>query len=257
VEKGRPLGGPSSLWEYFDRGALRGCTGLRVEQAATLLAKTNLFENLDDETRRSLAEVSVDRSYKKGHLICHQGDLGEALFVIVEGHVKVFVTSEDGDEMVLVTLGPSEVFGELAIIDGGPRSASAEALEPTKVLALTRTVLLDVLRRHPQSTDSLLKSLGSLVRRLTEQASDLVFLDLYGRVAKLLLALAERESPLEDGGVSLDLHVTQTDLAAMVGGSRQSVNQILHAFERRGYLEVKGRKILLQRPGELRRRAGL
>ena len=230
---------------------------MRAEQAAVLLAKTNLFENLDDSARRSLAEVCVDRAYKKGQLIFHQGDLGEALFIVVEGHVKVFVTSEDGDEMVLVTLGPSDVFGELAIVDGGPRSASAEALEPTKVLALTRTVLLDLLRRHPQATDSLLRSLGSLVRRLTEQASDLVFLDLYGRVAKLLLGFAERQSGHEDGRVALDLHVTQTDLAAMVGGSRQSVNQILHAFERRGYLEFQGRKIVLRRPDELRRRAGL
>jgi CRP/FNR family transcriptional regulator, cyclic AMP receptor protein len=230
---------------------------MRAEQAATLLARTNLFENLDDVARRTLAERSVDRSYKKGQLIFHQGDLGEALFIVVEGHVKVFVTSEDGDEMVLVTLGPSDVFGELAIIDGGPRSASAEALEPTKVLALTRTVLLDSLRSSPQTTDSLLRSLGSLVRRLTEQASDLVFLDLYGRVAKLLLGFAERQLPHDDGAVALDLHVTQTDLAAMVGGSRQSVNQILHAFERRGYLELKGRKIVLRRPEELRRRAGL
>jgi CRP/FNR family cyclic AMP-dependent transcriptional regulator len=244
------------LCEYLSCGAFWGAWGVRAEHAATLLAKTNLFENLDDVARQSLAEVSVDRSYKKGHLIFHQGDLGEALFIVVQGHVKVFVTSEDGDEMVLVTLGPSDVFGELAIIDGGPRSASAEALEPTKVLALTRTVLLEVLRKHPQSTDALLRSLGSLVRRLTEQASDLVFLDLYGRVAKLLLGFAERESP-HDGEVALDLHVTQTDLAAMVGGSRQSVNQILHAFERRGYLELKGRKVILRRPDELRRRAGL
>jgi CRP/FNR family cyclic AMP-dependent transcriptional regulator len=251
------VGRPLLLCEYFLRGAILGAMGVRAEHAATLLAKTDLFENLDDAARRALAEVSVDRSYKKGHLIFHQGDLGEALFVVVEGHVKVFVTSEDGDEMVLVTLGPSDVFGELAIVDGGPRSASAEALEPTKVIALTRTVLLDLLRRHPQSTDALLRSLGSLVRRLTEQASDLVFLDLYGRVAKLLLGFAERSAPHDNGEVALDLHVTQTDLAAMVGGSRQSVNQILHAFERRGYLELKGRKIVLRRPDELRRRAGL
>jgi CRP/FNR family cyclic AMP-dependent transcriptional regulator len=230
---------------------------MKSDQAVMLLAQTTLFANLDDASRASLASVSVNRSYKKGELICNQGDLGETLFIIVEGHVKVFVTSEDGDEMVLATLGPSDVFGELALIDGGPRSASAEALEPTAVLALTRTVLLDVLRRNPASMDSLLRSLGSLVRRLTEQASDLVFLDLYGRVAKLLLGLAEREPGPEEEPITLDLHVTQTDLAAMVGGSRQSVNQILHAFERRGYLDLKGRKIVLRKPEELRRRAGL
>jgi CRP/FNR family transcriptional regulator, cyclic AMP receptor protein len=227
------------------------------ERAAALLARTALFENLEDAARKSLAAGAVNRSYKKGQLIVQQGDLGESLFIIVEGRVKVFVTSEQGDEMVLVTLGPSEVFGELSVVDGGFRSASAEALEQTRLLAISRSALLDVLRQHPQSTDSLLRSLGAMVRRLTEQATDLVFLDLHGRVAKLLLAFAERENPSADGEVELDLHFTQTDLAAMVGGSRQSVNQILRAFERRGYLSLSGRKIVLKQVGQLQRRAGL
>ncbi|MDQ4028925.1 MAG: Crp/Fnr family transcriptional regulator [Actinomycetota bacterium] len=229
---------------------------MNSERAAALLARTALFENLDDDARNSLASVAINRSYKKGHLICHQGDLGEALFIIVEGHVKVFVTSEEGDEMVLVTLGPSEVFGELSLMDGGPRSASAEALEPTKLLAIGRGPLLEVLRHRPEATDALLRSLGAVVRRLTEQAADLVFLDLHGRVAKLLLGLADHQPPAE-GEVELDFHFTQTDLAAMVGGSRQSVNQILHTFERRGYLALQGRKIILKQPDQLRRRAGL
>jgi CRP/FNR family cyclic AMP-dependent transcriptional regulator len=230
---------------------------MNIERASALLARTVLFENLDDEARMSLASIAINRSYKKGHLICHQGDLGGTLFIIVEGHVKVFVTSEDGDEMVLVTLGPSEVFGELSVIDGGPRSASAEALEPTKLLAIDRAPLLELLRDRPEATDSLLRSLGALLRRLTEQAADLVFLDLHGRVAKLLLALADHQKPSVDEEVQLDLHFTQTDLAAMVGGSRQSVNQILRTFERRGYLALEGRKIILKRPDQLRRRAGL
>jgi CRP/FNR family transcriptional regulator, cyclic AMP receptor protein len=238
-------------------GELKGRVGVNSERAAALLARTALFENLDDDARNSLASVAITRSYKKGHLICHQGDLGEALFIIVEGHVKVFVTSEEGDEMVLVTLGPSEVFGELSLMDGGPRSASAEALEPTKLLAIGRGPLLEVLRDHPEATDALLRSLGAVVRRLTEQAADLVFLDLHGRVAKLLLGLADHQQPPAEGEVQLDLHFTQTDLAAMVGGSRQSVNQILRTFERRGYLALQGRKIILKQPDQLRRRAGL
>lgn len=230
---------------------------MKSDRADALLARTVLFENLDDEARASLASVAIGRTYKKGHLVCHQGDLGEALFIIVEGHVKVFVTSEEGDEMVLVTLGPSEVFGELSLMDGGPRSASVEALEPTKLLAIGRTHLLEVLRDRPEATDSLLRSLGAVVRRLTEQAADLVFMDLHGRVAKLLLGLADHQQPSADDEVELDFHFTQTDLAAMVGGSRQSVNQILRTFERRGYLALQGRKIILKRPDQLRRRAGL
>jgi CRP/FNR family cyclic AMP-dependent transcriptional regulator len=230
---------------------------MRTEQAAELLARTGLFGELDEAARRRLSEVAIDRTYKKGQLIFYQGDLGESLFIVAEGTVKVFVTSEDGDEMVLVTLGPGDIFGELAVIDGGPRSASAETLEPTKLLALTRNTLLQVMTEHPSITDSLLKTLGSVVRRLTEQASDLVFLDLHGRVAKLLVGFADARGARSDGETVLDLHLTQTDLAAMVGGSRQSVNQILRMFERRGFLELRGRKIVVKEVSQLRRRAGM
>jgi CRP-like cAMP-binding protein len=98
--------------------------------------------------------------------------------------------------------------------------------------------------------------MGSMVRRLTDQAADLVFLDLHGRVAKLLLALSEELGTSEPGGRALDLHLTQTDLANMVGGSRQSVNQVLNSFERLGYLDLDGRRILIRRPELLQKRAG-
>jgi len=117
--------------------------------------------------------------------------------------------------------------------------------------------LLELLHAQPSLTDGLLQTLGSVVRRLTEQASDLVFLDLHGRVAKLLLNLAERSGEDQGDGILLDLHMTQTDLAGMVGGSRQSVNQILQIFQGRGYIELKGRKLLIRQPERLRRRAGM
>jgi CRP/FNR family cyclic AMP-dependent transcriptional regulator len=125
------------------------------------------------------------------------------------------------------------------------------------VLMLTREVLLEVLAEHPSLTDRLLRTLGTSLRRLTEQAADLVFLDLHGRMAKLLVGMAEDRGTKEGTEVVLDLHMTQTDLAGMVGGSRQSVNQILRSFERRGYLELRGRQIRLKQPELLRRRAHL
>jgi len=226
-------------------------------QAASLLGQTQLFGEVDPEVLGSLGERTGERSYRKGQLIFCQGDLGESLYVLVDGLVKVFVTSEQGDEMVLTTLHPPDVFGELALIDGGPRSASAEALESAAVLVLTRPTWLELLAEHPALTDSLLRSLGGVLRRLTEQTSDLVFLDLHGRVAKLLLHLGSEQENQMDGVVVLDLHMTQSDLAGMVGGSRQSVNQILHYFQGRGYIELDGRKVKLLRADLLRRRTGL
>ena len=229
---------------------------MKPEQAASYLEKTRLFGALDQETLTRLAGRAIERTYKKGQLIFYQGDPAEALFVVIEGRIKVVVVNEDGDEMLLVTLEPVEVFGELALIDGEPRSASAETLEPTKLLVLTRTTFLEALHESPAMTEALLRSLGGVLRRLTEQTADLVFLDLHGRVAKLLLGFAEKHGGIRND-VELDLQLTQSDLASMVGGSRQSVNQILKTFEQRGYLEMRGRKLVLKSADLLRRRAGL
>jgi CRP/FNR family transcriptional regulator, cyclic AMP receptor protein len=230
---------------------------MRTEAAVALLQQTRLFAGLGEETLRALAERAVERSYPRHGRFFYQGDPGTGLFVVASGLVKVVVTSEEGEEMVLVTLGPGEAFGELSIVDGGPRSASAEALEPTVVLIITRPVLLELATRDRALTEALLQTLGGLLRRLTEQASDLVFLDLPGRMAKLLAGLAAERGTETPDGVELDANLTQSDLAGMVGASRQSVNQILQGFARRGYLQVRGRRIVVHRLDLLRRRAGL
>jgi CRP/FNR family cyclic AMP-dependent transcriptional regulator len=228
---------------------------VRPGAVASMLGQTDVFGALGGDALEALARRAVERFFKKGQIIFHEGDPGDALYVVEEGLVKVFVTSEEGDEMVLVTLRPGEVFGELAVLDGGPRSASAEAIEKAKLIVLHRTVLFEILHDHRDITEALLRSIGSLLRRVTEQAADLVFLDLHGRVAKLLLMLADRHGIDSGGDTVLDLGVTQSDLAAMVGGSRQSVNQILHHFERRGYVELAGRTVRIKDRARLERRA--
>jgi CRP-like cAMP-binding protein len=229
---------------------------MRAEQAASLLARTSLFAGLDEAELLRLGACARRRTYRKGEYIFHQGDSGDAVFVLTDGRVKVIFASADGDEMILATLQPPDIFGELALIDGGPRSASIQALEPTGVLTLTRATLLDLMARQPGVTDLILRSLGRLVRRMIAQASDLVFMDLHGRVAKLLLHLIGDPAGQPGEHLSLDLRMTQSDLAAMVGGSRQSVNHILHEFERRGYLALEGQRLIVKDLKALRRRAG-
>ncbi|MDQ3957382.1 MAG: Crp/Fnr family transcriptional regulator [Actinomycetota bacterium] len=234
---------------------LRGTQAFEKE-AAALLSRTNLFADLDEDALRGLAGLSAVQTYAKGETVFGQGDPGDALYVVMAGEVKVHVESSSGDEMVLVTLRTPDVFGELALVDGRPRSASVEALVPTSLLSIAREGFL-LLAHNPDVAELLFKTLGAIVRRLTEQASDLVFLDLYGRVAKLIVGLAaERGEPTPEG-ICVDLHVTQTDLAGMVGGSRQSVNQILRAFERRDYVDLDGRRVTVKRPELLKKRAGL
>ncbi len=215
---------------------------------AALLQNTPLFGSMPVEAVQRLAVRAVPRSFGRGEVIFREEDPGDTLCVVVSGLVKVYRSSPDGDEMLLVTLRPSQVFGELPMIDGGLRSASAAAVEASTLLTVSRTALLEALSSSSELADGLLRSLGSMVRRLTDQAADLVFLDLHGRVAKLLLSLSQERGISEAGGWTLDLHLTQTDLANMVGGSRQSVNQVLNSFERLGYLDLDGRRIVILKP---------
>src|ERR1035437_4940249 len=140
---------------------------------ADLLASTRLFSGLSQELIESLAEMCSMLEFPPEHLVFRQGDPGDIMYIIVKGMVKVFVTSDDGDEMVLVDLRPCESFGELALLDGQPRSASVETLEHCVFMALNRADLLTSMRSNPDLMEALLRTLGSTVRRLTEHTSDL------------------------------------------------------------------------------------
>ncbi|MGI8774523.1 MAG: Crp/Fnr family transcriptional regulator [Actinomycetota bacterium] len=228
---------------------------MRTDKATQALAETSLFQGMDETALGELAERVTTRTYRKGQLIFYEGDPANSLFIVLEGLIKVFVTSEEGESLLLATLRPPDVFGELALLDGQPRSASAEALRDTKLLELGRQPFLEVLSSNPGLTDGLLATIGGQMRRLTEQAADLVFLDLHGRVAKFLLSVSDERGLDVEGGTELDLDLTQSELASLVGGSRQSVNQVLKSFERRNYLTIDRRKVIIKDRESLSRRA--
>jgi CRP-like cAMP-binding protein len=226
------------------------------EEIAAVLGKAELFESLDGQERLLIARHAKERTFEKGNHIFTEGDPGDSFFVLAKGRVKVFVSSVEGAEVVLVTLAPGDLFGELALLDHGDRSASAAALEPCTVISLERSILMEMLQSEPGIGDSLLRALGTALRRLTGQAADLVFLDLQGRVAKLLIQMAEKQ-PSENQEIVLDLGMTQTDLASMVGGSRQAVNRILHGLAARGFIDMEARTIMIRDRAALMKRAGL
>ncbi|SNX96642.1 cAMP-binding domain of CRP or a regulatory subunit of cAMP-dependent protein kinases [Geodermatophilus sabuli] len=221
-----------------------------------MLGSTRFFGGLDQPSLLSLASASRQRTYGRGQYLWYQGDAGDQLVVVCKGMVKVVLTSEGGEEIVLVTLGRYDSVGELAILDGAPRSASVVAVEATTVLMLPRAAVLEVMAAHPAVLEAVLCSLGQLVRRLTEQTGDLVFLDLGGRVAKVLVQLA-RSHAQDDRHVVLDVGLSQSDIAAMVGATRPAVNRVLQLLASRGLISVNGRVIVLRDPPALRRRAGL
>jgi CRP/FNR family cyclic AMP-dependent transcriptional regulator len=221
---------------------------LDARKAASLLGRVEPFRGLDDRARLTMVERAAHRVVNRGQMVFWQDDPGEAMFVLLEGSVKLVVCSRDGDLIELYRHDAPAVFGELAVLDGGPRSASAEAVEPSTLLMVTRAELLRLIRADEQVAEALLRILGAMVRRTTRQVSDLTFLNLQGRVAAKLLDLAE-------AGQARTRRITQVELATMVGGARQTVNQALRSLESRGYIRTVGRVFEILDRDQLRRLA--
>lgn len=227
------------------------------ERIASILAQTGLFGVLDPDSLGVISNEMTTRAHPRGSYIFLQGDPGDRIYVVAEGLLKVIVTSVHGEEMVLETLACPATFGELALLDGQPRSATVEVVSDAVLVSIHGTEFADWARRQPVLYESLLRSVSNIVRRLTDQTSDFVFLDLLGRTAKLLLRLGVRRDVDGQPIIMVDLPLTQSDLAAMVGTSRQSVNQALRTLEKLRCIDIAGRAIAVTDADALRRRAGM
>lgn len=206
------------------REALRGC---------------GLFGNADEPTLDALAAALRIRRFRKAETVFHQGDPGDALFIVASGSVKVVLPSDEGAEPAIVAiLGPGEFFGELAILDGAPHSATIVAIEPTETLVLHRDEFLALIDSEPELRRALLASLATEIRRLTGHVEDLHFLDLPGRLASRIVRLAA-SAGATSGEARIAWPYTQSELAGMIGGSRQSVNRLLADLTDQGLVRLE------------------
>jgi CRP-like cAMP-binding protein len=205
------------------------------------LAAIPLFAGLDAVALASVAAGMRSRRFRRGEVIFHIGDPGDALFVIVSGEVKISLPSDTGDEAILATLSSGAVFGELALLDGAPRSATATALGPTETVVLPRDRFRELIATEAAVRDALLASIAGELRRLTTHVEELHFLDITGRLAARLARLAVDGGIPNgtDGSVRLRKNLTQADLAAMVGCTRQSVNKLLGQFTDDGLIRLE------------------
>jgi CRP-like cAMP-binding protein len=207
-----------------------------------VLRQTALLGSVPAHDLEAAVAVSRLRAFRRGQILFTRGDPGETLVVVISGRVKVVARSADGGELTLMIIGPGGVLGELSVADGGPRSADAETLEDCQLLLIPRETVRDICARTA--------SIATTLRRLTDDASDLVFLDLPRRVAKVLLS----QGSGDDGVTRLNLR--QEELAHQVGGTRQSINAALRGFQRRGWIEMRDRVVTVTHPAALRRFAG-
>lgn len=220
-------------------------------QRVAALAACRLFAGLATEDLQRLARVAAVRRYRRGQIVFSEGDSGDSLLVVTEGRLKAYSSSLEGNEFLLVVVRPGESVGELVVADGGDRSATVEALTDAAVLRLPRQDILALAATSPALTKALLTSLAAVVRRLTDAAADLVFLDLPRRVAKLVL-----DERVATGGETVDMPLTQAEIASRVGASRQSVNAALRDFQRRGWMQVEGHKIRIRNVAALKNFVG-
>lgn len=227
---------------------------MTTDSIANTLARSSLLRDLAEEDLAQIATFAFRRVYRRGEVVMHQGDPGDALHIVEKGRLKVFVYGESGSETLLSIVGPGECFGELALLDGEPRSANVQALEAAETVLVRRSDFLGLLRAHPETTVRLLTALTTKIRQLTDTVSDLAFLDLEGRLAKRLLELSEHYGSDVDGAAQIEVPLTQEDLAAMVGATRASVNKLLGWYEDRHLIARNGRRITITDPDRLRRR---
>jgi CRP/FNR family transcriptional regulator/CRP/FNR family cyclic AMP-dependent transcriptional regulator len=216
-----------------------------------VLRRSRVLRDLAPAELEQLASVMRRRRYRRGEVVFHQGDPGDTLHVILQGRVKVVLDTEDGAEAVLFVFGPGDLFGEVALLDGGARSATVTALEPLQTATLRRSAFLALLRRDPAALEAVLVALARTIRRTTDELADLVGLDIDDRLAKKLLELARTHGHPVDGGIQIDLRLTQEELGAMVDTTRATVNKLLGMYEDRGDIVRRGHTIVVRWPEAL------
>ncbi|MFM7599233.1 MAG: Crp/Fnr family transcriptional regulator [Actinomycetota bacterium] len=234
-----------------------GCDRLSLEgvHVDDALMQAPLFSALDAEAATALRASMVELRVARGDAIFSEGEPGDRMYVILDGKVKLGQTSTDGRESLLAVLGPGEVFGELSLFDPGPRTATATAVTDVVVIGLGHDNLRPWLAGRPEVAESLLQALAQRLRRTNETLADLVFSDVPGRVAKLLLELADKFGQPGPDGVLVHHDLTQEELAQLVGASRETVNKALADFTQRGWIVVDQREVVLVDMERLARRA--
>ncbi len=201
----------------------------------------DLFSGFEDQDIDVLLGHAITKTFTKNTIIINEGDESDSLYVILSGTVKIFLSDEDGKEIILNTQGPNEYFGELALIDDAPRSASVMTLDDCKVSIILKRDFEEFISKNPEICFRLIRGLTKRLRRLTDNVKSLALMDVYGRVARTLIELSEDL----DGKKIVQQKLTQRDIANMVGASREMVSRILRDLSTGGYITVEKKHITI------------
>jgi len=211
-----------------------------------LLRSVPIFSELSDPDIASLGRLASRKKCPKDAVVFFENEEGDFFFMILEGRIKVTILGDDGREVILSLLGPGDFFGEMALLDQEPRSATAIAVEDTELLSLHRTDFQTALSDNRSITMGLIKVLTGRLRRANHQISTLALLDVYGRVARVIVDMAREEGRrLKDGQIAFR-RATHQEIANRIGTTRETVTRMLKDLERQGLIHVEGKELVVQ-----------
>ena len=211
-----------------------------------MLRRVPLFSDLPDEYLEKLARVAVKKTYPKDNVIFFEQDEGDSLFIIARGSVKIAKISNEGKEVILAILGLGEFFGDMSLLDGLPRSATVIAVEETEVSSIRRKEFISLINDNPLIAVKLLSVLSQRLRDANSKIGNLALLDVYGRLARILMDFAKIEGrKLENGKIAFR-RPTHQAIANMIGTSRETVTRTLGDLHRRGYIQISGKEIIIK-----------
>ena len=218
------------------------------------LKNITLFSSLAEDQLQEIGSIISEKKYRKNEVVFHQGDPGSVLFIIQSGAVKISLLDGQGKEVILKMLYENDFFGEMSLLDGNFRSATITAIEDTVALKIYREDFIRLIQRFPSLALNMLVALSRRMRKADEKIASLTFSDAYGKTARVLLDLLEKEKGAsEKASDSLELSFSRQEMANMAGISRETFTRILHEFQVRGCLRVEGKKIVIQDESILRR----
>lgn len=211
-----------------------------------LLRTVPIFSDLAPAELERLAQLTTRRHYPKDGVIFFENEAGDSLFLVATGRVKVTILGDDGREIILSVLGPGEFFGEMSLLDNEPRSATTIAAEDSELLCLSRADFEGVFADIPSITTNLIKVLTARLRHANHQISTLALLDVYGRVARVIVEMARDEGRrLRDGRIAFQ-RPTHQEIANRIGTTRETVTRMLKDIQRQGLIHVSGKEIVLE-----------
>jgi CRP/FNR family cyclic AMP-dependent transcriptional regulator len=215
---------------------------MAVSVSTAMLRSVPLFASFSEEPLRMLTTVVTRRSVTRSTIIMAAGDPTDSLYIVLSGRLKVMMSDADGKEVILTILGPGEFFGEMGLIDDAPRSASVVAIEPCELLAINRRDFKKCLAENFEMSMAVMRGLVRRLREADRKIGSLALLDVYGRVARLLLDMSETV----DGQKMVTKRLPKQDIAKMIGASREMVSRVMKDLQVGGFIEMRGSTIVLR-----------